>query len=129
MSSCLGPAGVGTRRVGVVEKFSCPLKNQYKGDYDAALTQYQKSMEIDEKIGDIAGAALSMAQLGTLYFNQNKFETALEYFIQAFLVFAKIGSPYANQARKGISRVREKLPQEQFNAILKEFNLTPEAVS
>jgi hypothetical protein len=33
-----------------------------------------------------------------------------------------------NQARKDIARVREKLPQEQFNAILKEFNLTPEAV-
>jgi hypothetical protein len=83
-------------------------------------------MEIDEKIGDIAGAALSMAQIGTLYFNQNKFETALELFIQAFLVFAKIGSPYANQARKDIARVREKLPQEQFNAILKKFNLSPD---
>ena len=102
---------------------------QYKGDYDAALTQYQKSMEIDEKIGDIAGVARTMAQIGTLYFNQNKFETALELFIQAFLVFAKIGSPYANQARKDIARVREKLPQEQFNAILNEFNLNPEAVS
>jgi tetratricopeptide (TPR) repeat protein len=99
---------------------------QYKGDYDAALKQYEKAKEISEKIGDIAGTALSMAQIGTLYFKQNNFETALAYFIQAFLVFAKIGSPYANQARKDIARVREKLPEDQFNAILKKFNLTPE---
>jgi len=94
-----------------------------KGDYDNALQNYQQALEIFEKIGDIAGAALSNAQMGTLYFKQNKFETALKLFIQAFLVFAKIGSPSANQAKKDITRVREKLPEEQFNAILKEFNL------
>jgi len=99
---------------------------QDKGDYDAALKEYQKSLEIKEKIGDIAGAALSMAQIGTLYFNQNKFETALAYFIQAFLVFAKIGSPYANLAKDYITKIQEKLPREQFNAILKESYLTPE---
>lgn len=94
---------------------------QDKADYDAALKEYQTSLEIREKIGDIAGAALSKAQIGTLYFAQNKFETALRNFIQAYLVFDKIGSPYANQAKKNIARVREKMPEEQFNAILKEF--------
>jgi tetratricopeptide (TPR) repeat protein len=98
-----------------------------KGDYKAALTHYQKSIEIKEKIGDIAGAAISMAQMGTLYFKQSKCETALKLFIQAFLVFAKIGSPYANQAKKYIVEVREKLHEEQFNAILKEFNLPLDA--
>ncbi len=102
---------------------------QDKGEYDAALQNYKQALEIFKKIGNIDGSAISMAQIGTLYFNQNKFETALELLIQAFLVFAKIGSPNANQIRKDIARVREKLPQEQFNAILKEFNLTPEAVS
>ena len=67
---------------------------------------------------------MSHAQMGTLSFQQNKFDTALKYFIQAFLVFAKIGSPYANQAKQYINRVRENLPEDQFNAILKEFNLT-----
>ena len=99
---------------------------QDKGDYDAALKQYRKSMEIKEKIGDIAGAALSMAQIGTLYFKQNQFESALKLFIQAFLVFTKIGSPFANFARDYIIKIKEKLPREQFNAILKEFNLTTE---
>jgi hypothetical protein len=84
-------------------------------------------LEIKEKIGDIAGVALSNVQMGTLYFKQSKFETALKFFIKAFLVFAKIGSPYANQAKKDITRVREKLTEEQFNAILKEFNLLLDA--
>jgi tetratricopeptide (TPR) repeat protein len=118
-------------KIGDIKGVSSSLHNigaiyQDKGDYDAALKQYRKSMEIKEKIGDIAGAALSMAQIGTLYFKQNQFESALKLFIQAFLVFTKIGSPYANQARKDIARAREKLPREPFNAILKEFNLTPE---
>jgi tetratricopeptide (TPR) repeat protein len=101
------------------------LFGEFFGEYDKALIHYNKALEIKEKIGDIAGAARSMAQMGTLYFQQDKFETALEYFIQAFIVFAKIGSPYANQARNDIARVREKLPEEQFYAILKKFNLTP----
>ncbi|NIM13151.1 MAG: tetratricopeptide repeat protein [Candidatus Aminicenantes bacterium] len=99
---------------------------QDKGDYEAALREYEKVKVISDKIGNIVGAALAMAQMGTLYFEQNQFEAALKYFIQAFLVFAKIGSPYANQAKQYITRVRENLPEEQFNAILKEFNLTPE---
>ncbi len=40
------------------------------GDYDAALTRYQKSLEIKEKIGDIAGMAISMGQMGNLFLNK-----------------------------------------------------------
>jgi tetratricopeptide (TPR) repeat protein len=99
---------------------------QYKGDYDEALKQYQKSLEIKEKIGDIPGLALSMGQMGKLYFQRKEFAIALELFIQAFLIFTKIGSPYANQARKDIAGTRENLPEEQFHAILKKFKLKPE---
>jgi tetratricopeptide (TPR) repeat protein len=113
-----------------IQKLSVALNNigviyENIGDYDAALKQYEKSKEIMEKIGDIPGAALSMSQMGKLHFQKKEFETALEYLIQAFLVFTKIGSPYANQARKDISTTREKLSEEQFYAILKKFKLNP----
>jgi len=39
---------------------------------------------------------------------------------------SKIGAPYANLAKDYITKIKEKLPREQFNAILKEFNLTLE---
>lgn len=64
--------------------------------------------------------------MGILSFKQSQFESSLKFFIQAYLVFAKIGAPYANQAKKYIAKVRENLLEEQFNAILKEFNLNTE---
>jgi tetratricopeptide (TPR) repeat protein len=102
---------------------------QEKGDYDEALKQYQKSMEIREKIGNIPGLALSMGQIGSLHFQKKEFAIALEFSIQAFLIFTKIGSPSANQARKEIAETRENLPEEQFHAILKKFELKPENFS
>jgi tetratricopeptide (TPR) repeat protein len=98
---------------------------QEKGDYDEALKQYQKSLKIKEKIRDIRGIALLMGQMGELHFQKNEFAAALEFFIQAFLVFAKIGSPYANQTRINIAKTGEKLPEDQFQGILKKFNLDP----
>jgi tetratricopeptide (TPR) repeat protein len=100
---------------------------QYKGDYDEAIKQYQKSMEIDEKIGDIPGLAISMGQMGSLYLQRKEFAMALEFFIQAFLIFTKIGSPNANKVKKWILETHENLPEEQFHAILKKFELSPEA--
>jgi hypothetical protein len=80
-------------------------------------------MEIDEKIGDIAGLALSIGQMGNLYFQKKEFETALKFFIQAFQVFTKLGSPYAQKAGKDIETTRKKLPKRTFKKILKEFDL------
>ena len=96
---------------------------QDKGEYEAALKQYQKSLEIKEKIGDISGVAISMHQLGKLYFEKNEFATALRFFIQAFLIFHKIGSPNAKKAAQGIAMIREKLPPEEFEGILKEIGV------
>jgi tetratricopeptide (TPR) repeat protein len=115
-------------KIGDIKGVSESLHNigtiyQYKGDYDAALTQYEKAKDIFEKIGDIAGMAISMGQMGNLYFDQNQFETALKLFLQAFAIFAKIGSPNANIVKGNITRCREKMPEERFKAILKEFGV------
>jgi hypothetical protein len=68
---------------------------------------------------------MSISQMGNLHLEKNERETALKYFIKALMVFAKIGSPYANQARKDIARTHEKLPEDQFQEILKKFKLEP----
>jgi tetratricopeptide (TPR) repeat protein len=124
-------AGETFEKIGAIKEFSSSLHqigNVYflKGDYESALKQYEKSLEIREKIGDIPDLALSMAQMGKLYFQKKEFAIALEFFIQAFLIFSKIGSPNANKARNDIERCREKLPEEQFQAILRKFKLKPE---
>jgi tetratricopeptide (TPR) repeat protein len=114
-----------SEEIGDIKSVSISLHNigiiyQLKGDYEAALTQYRKALKIAEKIGDIQGVALLMGQMGKLYFEQNQFETALKYFLQAFPIFAKIGSPKTEQMKNDIALCREKMPEEQFKAILKE---------
>ncbi|MCP5105416.1 MAG: hypothetical protein GY950_18650 [bacterium] len=64
--------------------------------------------------------------MGTLYFEQTEFETALKLFIQAYQVLAKVGSPYANKAAQEIEIVRGKLPEERFKEILDEFGVKME---
>ncbi len=64
-----------------------------------------------------------MEQMGGLYFEQNQFEAALKHFIQAYLVFEKLGSPLAAKVKENIALCRDKLPEAQFKSILKEFNL------
>ena len=97
---------------------------QYKGDYEAALEQYRRSLEIKEKIGDIAGMAITFGQMGKLAFKGEDFGTALRYFIRAFSIFKQIGSPTAKQAANDIRRVREKMGEEAFLAVLKEMGVT-----
>jgi tetratricopeptide (TPR) repeat protein len=106
--------------------FQVGIIYQKKGDYNAALTHYQKSMAIREKNEDIVGKARIMTQMGTLFLEQKQFERALELFIQAFLVFAKVGLPDAKKAAGYIARVGQKLPEERFVEILEKFPLTPD---
>jgi len=44
-----------------------------------------------------------------------------KHLLQSLAIFAKIGSPEADKAKKLISLCREKMPEEQFKVILKEF--------
>lgn len=47
----------------------------------------------------------------------------MKLFCRAFLIFSKIGSPEVDKARVLISLCRVKMPEEQFQAILKEFEI------
>ncbi|MDQ1354105.1 MAG: Tetratricopeptide repeat protein [Acidobacteriota bacterium] len=50
---------------------------------------------------------------------------ALKLFCRAFLIFSKIGSRYANKAKELIARCRKKIPEDRFQALLKEFEIDP----
>ncbi len=100
--------------------------HQTKGDYDEALKQYQQSLEIREKVGGIVELAKIYLPMGTLYLNKGDFFAALTHSINAFLILAKANLPQAQFAVNDIRSVREKMPEAEFAAILKEFGLTPE---
>jgi len=61
------------------------------GDYDAAVTQYQKSLEIREKIGDIKGEAQSLHQIGMIYQEKGDYAAALTQYQMPLEIAEKIG--------------------------------------
>jgi len=89
-----------------------------KGDFDVALSHYQQSMKIREKIGDVPGRSESYGQLGQFYFKKNNLKTALRYFLQALDICKRIGSPNVTLAKIDIARIREKLGEKEFQALL-----------
>jgi tetratricopeptide (TPR) repeat protein len=97
-----------------------------KGDHEKALTHYEKAVETREKTGDMLGAAITYGQLGMLYYAKEEYETALTYSTKSFAIFSQYGSPNAQLAKKNILRLRNKVPKEIFNAVLKEYNINPE---
>lgn len=94
-----------------------------KGRYDEALRNYEKSLEIKEKIGDIAGAAISRGQIGSIYFRKNDYPLALKFCLQTYPVLLKLESPTAEIVKRNILKIREQMPGEQFEEILKSFNV------
>lgn len=97
-----------------------------KEDRENALTHYEKALEIRENSGDLLGAAITYGQLGMLFFFKEEFETALRYSAQAYAIFTRFGSPNADLARNNMLRLRQKLSQETFDAILTQYNIKTE---
>jgi len=64
---------------------------QERGEYAAALEKYEQSLKIAEELGDRAGVALSLGQIGNIYQDKGDYAAALEKYEQARKVFEEIG--------------------------------------
>ena len=100
--------------------------NQYKGDYDTALKYYLQSLEILKRIGDVAGEALSIGQIGVLYTQTGKFKEALENLIQVYEVLKRLGSPNKNIAIGQIVQLSQKMDEAEFAETLQKSGLSLE---
>jgi tetratricopeptide (TPR) repeat protein len=117
-----------SEKMGDIKTIYITLQNigiiyQEKGDYEGALEMFQQAMEIDEKSGNIDGVAIIMNHIGHIYFIKKDYYTALKMFFPSFQILSKIGSPNAEVVNGNIARVRENMPEEEFEAILKEFEI------
>jgi len=63
----------------------------YRGEYDKALEYLQKSLKINEKIGNIRGMAHSYNNIGLVYDDKGSPEIALEYYQKALKIYERIG--------------------------------------
>ncbi len=97
-----------------------------KGRYDDALKQYEKASKIARKIGDIHSVASNIAQKGRAFIKKQEYGKALKLYLQSYSIFSKLQSPNVEIVKKNIERIREKMSEDKFNKILKEFDLTIE---
>jgi len=64
---------------------------QYRGEYDAALRQYQQSLAIFEELGNRAGVASSLHQIGNLYCLRGDYDAALRQYQQSLAIEEELG--------------------------------------
>jgi tetratricopeptide (TPR) repeat protein len=64
---------------------------QNRGDYDEATRQYQRSLAIEERLGNQAGMALSYGQLGILAENRGDYDEATRQYQRALDIFERLG--------------------------------------
>ncbi len=62
-----------------------------KGNYEGALTLYNKALTIREQIGDKNGIGNSLSNIGVVYFNQGKTNKVLETYKKGLAVQQQIG--------------------------------------
>ena len=62
-----------------------------RGDYDQALTHYRKSLEISEKLGDLAGISTSYHQIGMVYHARGDYDQALTHYRKSLEIKEKLG--------------------------------------
>ncbi len=66
-------------------------ERQDYGDDASLLEQYQKSLEIYEKLGDSQGAAESLLKIGTIYQDKGDYHSALKNYQKSLEIREKIG--------------------------------------
>ena len=99
---------------------------QDRGDYGQSLAHYERSLKINEELGNRNGIASSLGQMGQLFLQLGQYMNALEHFLTALSIFTKLQSPYAAQAANDLKRLRSAWGAEAFDAAWQEA--TGEAV-
>ena len=63
----------------------------YRGEYDKALEYFHKSLEINERIGNLKGIAGSYNNIGVVYYEKGEYAVALEYLQKALKLRERMG--------------------------------------
>ena len=87
--------------------------------YDSALRYLEQSLAIQQQIGDIAGLAATLNNMGAIYLNQqNDVEKATVAFWQSYSILQKIGSPNVRYPAGYLQAIMERIGEERFQEIL-----------
>ena len=92
---------------------------QDRGDYDKAARQYQRALDIFERLGDQAGTATASSQLGTLVKERGGSPAAaVAWHIRALVIRLQLGVPQAGIDLRHLAAYRHELGAERFTSLL-----------
>ncbi len=92
---------------------------QARGDYDEAARQYQRALDILERLGDQADAAPIYSQLGILEKDRSApAATAITWHVKALAIWLRLGSPQAISDLRHLAAYRSGTGPGPFTSIL-----------
>lgn len=81
----------------------------YRGEYDEAMKLYKESLDIDQRLGNQSGLAMSCGQLGRLLESQGYIEKAIKYYEKTLRIVEKLGiKTYMQLVKKDLQRAEQK---------------------
>jgi tetratricopeptide (TPR) repeat protein len=93
---------------------------QDRGDYDEATRQYQRALEIFERLGNQASMATTYSQLGILEAEQpdGSAATAVGWHVKALAIRLHMSAPQAANDLRRLAAHRKELGPERFTSLL-----------
>ena len=89
-----------------------------KATYDTALRYLEQSLAIRQQIGDIAGVATNLNNMGAMLFEQERYEEAIPLLMHAYQIRQKIGSPNAEGTARYLGAIIERIGEAKFQVIV-----------
>ena len=90
---------------------------QHRGNYDAAFNWYNKSLAIREQLGNRAGMASTISNIGALHTERGRAAEAVPLTLRSLTLRLEIGSPEARIDLYWLSRQRSMLGADAFRAL------------
>jgi tetratricopeptide (TPR) repeat protein len=92
---------------------------QDRGDYDEAARQYQRALDISERLGNQASIATSFSQLGDLEVERGgSLAAAVTWHVRALVIRLRLGVPQARNNLRRLAAYRRELGTEPFTGLL-----------
>jgi tetratricopeptide (TPR) repeat protein len=92
---------------------------QDRGDYDEAARQYQRALDIAERLGNQAGMARTYSQMGILEAERGgSAARVISWHVQALVIRLRLGIPQAVNNLRRLAAYRDQLGPEPFGSLL-----------
>jgi len=101
-----------------------------RGDYDEATRQYQRSLDIDERLGDQTGLATTYSQMGVLARDRGgPADQAIALHMRALAIRLRLAVPEAVFDLRNLAAYRHELGDGTFGHMITQTGSDPELTS